>query len=192
MTARKSARRKTTRKPAPQSFGEQVDAAVAGTTARGFAWLGRSLVGLVALILWPIRLWLIMLGAGIGGFCQGARDEYRLIREEWREDRDERHRLGNIIEAEWDRLGLTSAEARDREVGRRRDELYRAGLEAIERDQARSAADQQEKSRTSATRPLHRALEVEGTSGDAQVSLIDAILQHSKATYGETENTKDD
>lgn len=175
MTARKSARRKTTRRPAPQSFGERVDAAVAETTTRAFAWIGRSLIDLGAMILWPIRLWLIMLGAGIGGFCQGAWEEYRLIREEWRQDREERRRLGNIIEAEWDKLGLTSAEARDRAVGRRRDELFRAGLEAIERDRGRSTAHRQEQSETSATRPLHRALEVASTSGDAQTPLIDAI-----------------
>ena len=175
MNTRKSARRKTTRKPARQTFGERVDAAVAETTARGFAWLGRSLIGIVALILWPIRICLIMLGAGIGGFWQGARDEYRLIREEWREDREERRRLGNIIEAGWDRLGLTSADARDREVGPRREELYRAGVEAIKRDRGRSASDRQEQSEMSATRPLHRALEIKSTSGDDHDSLIEAI-----------------
>ena len=57
MTARKSGCRKTARKPARQTFGERVDAAVAETTTRAFAWLGRSLIGLVAKILWPIRLW---------------------------------------------------------------------------------------------------------------------------------------
>lgn len=114
MTARKPARRKTTRKPTPQTFGERVDAAVAETTAWGFAWIGRSLIGLVAMILWPVRLWLIMLGAGIGGFWQGARDEYRLIREEWREDRIEQERLARTIEAAWEDAGLTTPEARAR------------------------------------------------------------------------------
>ncbi|SPH23921.1 hypothetical protein DEA8626_02998 [Defluviimonas aquaemixtae] len=114
MTARKSARRKTTRKPAPQSFGERVDAAVVETTTRAFAWLGCSLVGIFAMILWPVRLWLIMLGAGIAGFWQGARDEYRLILEEWREDRIEQERLARTIEAAWEDAGLTTPEARAR------------------------------------------------------------------------------
>ncbi|MBM1311930.1 hypothetical protein JQT66_16950 [Sulfitobacter mediterraneus] len=114
MTVRKPARRKTTRRTAPQTLGERVDAAVAETTARGFVWLGRSLIGLVAMILWPIRLWLIMLGAGIAGFWQGARDEYRLIREEWREDRIEQERLARTIETAWHDAGLTTPEARAR------------------------------------------------------------------------------
>ena len=135
MTARKSDHRKNTRNTAHQTFGKRVDGAVAETTTRAFAWIGRSLISLVALILWPVRLSLIMLGAGIAGFWQGAWDEYRLIREEWRQDQKERRRLGNIIEAEWDRLGLTSAEAPGREAGRSREELLRAGLNAIERDQ---------------------------------------------------------
>ena len=139
------------RTPVPRPAFDRVADALADRVGSLFVRLGAGLVSFVAILLCPIRLKFITMGAAVVGFWLGARDEFRLIREEWRQEREERRRLGRIIEAEWQRFCLTSPEALACEVGRpfpmegarmvpkgakrRREELLRAGLDAIERDQ---------------------------------------------------------
>ena len=88
------------RQPQPPPLLPRLVGAAARQAARLGAWLARQAVKGLAVLLWPLRFKLILLGAFTTGLWHGLRDELRATRRQWAARDAERRRLEAEIETQ--------------------------------------------------------------------------------------------